>query len=252
MGDGGSIKITSRSSSMLETNVTAGPSRYLVLTEHTGGGSIITRVYLGGELISAREAGYRMGSGRKFEEFMQEQHDLAIGLLEKANQNTQEAAHKEAENNYLREALALLKKRQDREALDTLAEGVERYPGDALLLSYYGCLRARLGRGMKEGISDCQKAIRHMERLPFGAEFFLPVLYLNLGRACLAARKKKEAVAAFEKGLAADPENRELRQEMKRLGERKKPVLPVLDRSNPVNRYAGKFRHALQKKSKEN
>ncbi len=251
MGDGGRIKITSSSSSMLETSVTVGPSKYLVITEHTGGGNVITRAYLGGELVSASESVYQKESGRKFQEHMQEQHDRAIGLLEK-KEEAPAAAQKEKENNYLKEALALLKKKQGRQALDILAEGVVRCPDDALILSYYGCLRARLGAGRKEGISDCQKAIGHMERLPFGAEFFLPVLYLNLGRAYLSAQKKKEAVAAFEKGLAADPENRELRLEMKRMGERKKPVLPILDRSNPVNRYAGKLRHALHKKSQEN
>ena len=245
MGDGGNIKITSRSSSMLETNVVVGLARYLVLTEQTGGGNIITRVYSGGEVITTRNSRYQKDSGRKIQELMQEQHDCTVGQLK--NTKAASGENKDAEN-YLKEALALLKKKQHRQALDSLSDGVGRYPEDALLLSYYGCLKAKLGTGVKEGISDCQKAIRHTGRLPFGAEFFFPVLYLNLGRAYLAAGKKKEAIGAFEKGLAADPENRELCQEMKKLGERQKPVLPVLGRSNPVNKFAGKLRSALQKK----
>ncbi len=249
MGNEGRIKITSSSSFMLETNIAVDISRYLVITEHSGGGNIITRVYLGGEIITTQEFSCHAGSGLKLQAYMRQQHDRAIVMLKKTEE-VPAAGQKEAGNNYLRDALALLKKKQDRQALDTLAEGVGRYPDDALLLSYYGCLKARLGSGMKEGISDCRKAISHVERLPFGTEFFLPVLYLNLGRAYLAARKKKEAVAAFEKGLSADPESRDLRREMKGLGERKKPVLPMLDRSNPINRYAGKLRYALQKRSK--
>ncbi len=253
MGDGSRIKITSRSSSLLETNVTINLSRYLVLTEvlseRAGGGNIITRVYLGGELIDTRTSRHQRESGRKCHEQMQEQHECAVGLLKKAKMAG--GGQKEAEN-YLKEAMAFLKNKQYRMALDVLSEGSGRYPEDALLLSYYGCLKARLGDGIKDGISGCLKAIKHTERLPFGAEFFFPVLYLNLGRAYLAAREKKEAVGAFEKGLAADPENRELRQEMKKLGDRKNPVLPLLGRSNPVNRYAGKLRHALQKRSKDN
>jgi hypothetical protein len=75
-----------------------------------------------------------------------------------------------------------------------------------------------------------------------------PVFYLNLGRAYLAAGKKKDAIDAFRKGLQYDNGNSDLRKELRGLGMRKKPPVPFLDRSNPINKYIGMI---LQKAKNE-
>ncbi|MGE5808925.1 MAG: hypothetical protein ACM32I_07360 [Nitrospirota bacterium] len=70
-------------------------------------------------------------------------------------------------------------------------------------------------------------------------EVLYPVFYLNLGRAYVAGGKRKEAIEAFQQGLKFDGGNRELWKDLRGLGERKKPPLPFLDRSNPINKYIG-------------
>ena len=84
--------------------------------------------------------------------------------------------------------------------------------------------------------------------MPFGSEFFYPVFYLNLGRACLKANKKKAAMEAFKNGLKTDPENRDLLWEIKKMGTRKNPPLPFLTRGNPINQYIGKMLYKSSKK----
>jgi hypothetical protein len=89
-------------------------------------------------------------------------------------------------------------------------------------------------------VDTCERAIGILkEKVPFGEDFFYPVLYLNLGRANLAAGRKKKALDAFNKGLTMDNENREILMELRRLGIRRKTAVPILERSNPINKYIG-------------
>jgi tetratricopeptide (TPR) repeat protein len=92
----------------------------------------------------------------------------------------------------------------------------------------------------EEGIAICLKALKRLdETIPFGSEFFYPVFYLNLGRAYLKADKKQEAVAAFYQGLKNDPDNKDIHEELVRLGNRRKLPVPFLRRSHPINKYIG-------------
>ena len=84
--------------------------------------------------------------------------------------------------------------------------------------------------------------------MPFGSEFFYPIFYLNLGRAYLKGNRKKDAVQAFQEGLKSDPGNRDLLWEIKKIGERRKPPLSFLSRSNPINKYIGMLLYKPQGK----
>ena len=117
---------------------------------------------------------------------------------------------------------------------------IEDYPSDLFLLSYRGYLTATVENKPEEGIRICRDAIERLgSSVPFGSEFFYPVFYLNLGRAYLEAGRKKDAIAAFEKGLRNDPENHDILWELKKLGSRKQVPIPFLERSNPINKYIG-------------
>jgi len=65
------------------------------------------------------------------------------------------------------------------------------------------------------------------------------VLYFNLGRAYIAGGTKKEAVDALNKGLRFDKKNKDILNELNRLGVRKLVPVPFLSRSNPVNEIIG-------------
>jgi hypothetical protein len=84
--------------------------------------------------------------------------------------------------------------------------------------------------------------------VPMGGEVFYPDFYLNLGRAYISADKKIEALQSYKRGLMSDPENYELLFELSRMGQRRKPPVRFLERSNPVNKYIGMLFTELSKK----
>ncbi len=145
---------------------------------------------------------------------------------------------------YLRAVKAHLRSGKQKDAFRLLQQGAVRFPNDPLILSYYGCLQAIVDKKYRSGVDTCRKAITLLKKAEtFGEELLYPVFYLNLGRAYVAASKKKDAIEAFNKGLEYDNTNRDLLQELRALGMRKKPLVPFLDRSNPINKYIGMILH---------
>jgi tetratricopeptide (TPR) repeat protein len=230
----------------LGTNVILGGKKYLVLTEDFGVEKhlIITRVYLGGEIISTKKTDYKDILNTPYQEkllkaLMQSQHEKAVTMLRTTG--------KKSLPDYLDEIKTLLQKKNHVNALKLLSIALDDYPDDPFLLSYYGCLEAILNKNYKLGIETCSKAIKMFKgKTPFGQEFFYPIFYLNLGRTHLAAGNKKKAIEAFHKGLTYDHENKDLLREIKKLGMRRKPVVRFLSRSHPINKYIGMILNKLK------
>jgi tetratricopeptide (TPR) repeat protein len=109
-----------------------------------------------------------------------------------------------------------------------------------LTYSYYGHALARVERRVDEGLEMCQRGAE--------LEFFQPEVFLNLARTYLLAGQKREAVAALERGLTLDPDDTALLVQRLELGERQKVAVPVLPRSNPINRLIGMLRHKLKRR----
>jgi tetratricopeptide (TPR) repeat protein len=142
---------------------------------------------------------------------------------------------------YLRTAKAHVKGGRQKAAFSVLQQAVVHYPENPYLLSYYGYLQALVDKKYRSGVENCKKALTLSKHAALsGEEGLYPVLFLNLGRAFVAAGKKKDAVDAFQKGLKYDGRNSELLKEVRGLGVRKKPPIPFLDRANPINKYIGK------------
>jgi len=242
MTNGTKVTITSRYAHEFSSNITVDNVTYHVQTEDMGKKSckIITNVFLKGEIIASRKSDYAhllkvKGLDARIADIMEKHHKSVIaGFI--ADQSKKQKLKAE----YFSEVQQLLRRGKGRQALDTLREGLESYPTDAFLLSYYGCLIAIVENNTKDGIIICENAIKALDiSMPFGSEFFYPVFYLNLGRAYLKAGKKTEAVRAFQQGLKSDPENSDIQREIRKLGSRKKPPVPFLKRGNPINKYIG-------------
>ena len=141
---------------------------------------------------------------------------------------------------YLRAVKVSLRQGNQKEAFGLLQQAALQYPDDPFILSYYGCLQALVERKYRAGVEKCKKAISLIQQeSSFGEEMIYPVFYLNLGRAYIAARKKDDALEAFKKGLKFNSGNRDILNELRALGSRKKALVPFLDRSNPINKYIG-------------
>jgi tetratricopeptide (TPR) repeat protein len=152
---------------------------------------------------------------------------------------------------YLKAARAHLRDGQLKKAYGILLQAGAPYPDHPLILSYSGWLQAIVDKKYRSGISACRKAfVAFKSNNPETMKIVYPILYLNLGRACLAAEKKKEAVENFVKGLNHDRGHLELKKEMKRLGTRKKPPVSFLSRSNPINKYFGIVIHSTSQSSR--
>jgi len=145
---------------------------------------------------------------------------------------------------YLRAVRSHLRRGKPKDAYDLLLQATIQYPDDPLILSYFGCLQSIVDRKYRSGVEACKRAILLLKKQNlFSEEVLYPVFYLNLGRAYVAAGKKKDAIDAFKKGIKFDNENSELKKELLGLGVRKQPPVPFLDRSNPINKYIGLILH---------
>lgn len=136
---------------------------------------------------------------------------------------------------------------EQKRAYEILVRAVLHHPEHPLILSYYGCLRAIVDRKYRSGIESCRRGLQRFKpQDAYSAGIVYPILYLNLGRACVAAGRKKDAIDALHKGLRYDKGNRELKKELQLLGVRMNPVVPFLSRSNPINKYIGLVLHGSQ------
>src|SRR5512135_806078 len=139
---------------------------------------------------------------------------------------------------YFKAGLFLLKRNKAKEALSAFKQALISKDSDPRYMSYTGlCMALAEGR-TKEAVELCERAVEK--------EFYRPELFLNLGRVYLQAGNRKKAHVAFRKGLSLDRENRGIRQELERMGVRKPPVFPFLDRRHPINKMAGKVLHKMR------
>src|SRR6266705_570563 len=93
-------------------------------------------------------------------------------------------------------------------------------------LSYYGWCLAICSDRLDEAREFCEAAVR--------SEFYNPDAYWNLGRVYLKTGDRSLAFDTIVRGL-------------RRLGIRRKPVLPLFDRGHPVNRLLGRLRRSLSR-----
>ena len=144
---------------------------------------------------------------------------------------------------YIKEMRGYLKDGQQKQAYAVMMQANVLYSGHPLILSYYGWLQALVDKKYYSAVTACKKAfIGFKPADKHNAAVIYPILHLNLGRACVAAGKKKEAVDSFTKGLKHDPYHVELKKEMQLLGLRKKTFVSFLSRSNPLNKVIGILR----------
>jgi Flp pilus assembly protein TadD len=104
--------------------------------------------------------------------------------------------------------------------------------------SYLGYGVALSRRQIIEGRRLCRHAVK--------VEFYQPEAFLNLARTELLAGDRRAASDALDRGLALDPDHRELVALGRKMGRRRPPVLSFLSRDNPLNQILGRLRHAAR------
>ena len=149
---------------------------------------------------------------------------------------------------YLRQVKLHISRGRQKDAFALLRQAKVHFPDDPFILSYFGCLQAQVDKRYRAGIEASIKALAAVkEDSSFEEGKIFSLFYLNLGKAYVAAGKKKDALETFKRGLKYDTMNRDLLSEVRALGKREAAPVPFLDRSNPINKYVGKI---LRKPSK--
>ena len=223
---------------------------YLVDSEDQGikHAAILTRVYHKGEIIYSHKFSYKKmlhnpDLKKEISEIMARQREIAIEAL-KIEKTAQNVPYKK----YIKEVESLIDENMLERALQVLNDAEALYPNNPVIFSYQGYLDTMVNKQYSKGVKTCEHAIKVLsEEMPLGKEFFLPTLYLNLGKVYLAANRKKDAYESFKRGLEIDKNNEALFSELKALGIRKKAPVSFLNRSNLLNRYLGKLLHSKQK-----
>lgn len=130
-----------------------------------------------------------------------------------------------------RHGKSLLKEGDMDRALRAFEKAHKEDRDNPMYMSYYGMCTALRGGEMGLGLELCTRAIKK--------EFHRVEYYINLGKVYMAVGNKKGALKVFKTGLRFDPNNEELNKFLVELGFRRPPIVPVLKRSNPVNKYLG-------------
>jgi tetratricopeptide (TPR) repeat protein len=116
-------------------------------------------------------------------------------------------------------------------ALEFLENAVEVERNPLYCSSLALCL-AKEKRNFKEAVSLCKEAIKKDPKNS--------IHFLNLGKIHILANQKKDALRILNMGLRYE-ENKEIITELQGFGRRRPPVIPFLERSNPLNKYLGKL-----------
>ncbi len=104
-------------------------------------------------------------------------------------------------------------------------------------MSFLGVSMARSERNWKRALELCELALtmKHNEAQ----------LYLNLAEVYTSARRREEALMTLDRALASLGPHPRIKQARQKLGRRRSPALPFLDRQNILNRQLGILRHRI-------
>lgn len=97
--------------------------------------------------------------------------------------------------------------------------------------SYYGMCLALASSRVQAGLDLCERAVE--------VEFFNPDLMHNLARVYLKMGRKARAYALLLQALQLHPQHEGILRDLKSMGIRSRPVIPFLNRGNPINRLLG-------------
>ena len=142
------------------------------------------------------------------------------------------------------EGMTLFRNEYHGKALAKLRRAVELDRQNPLYISYLGLVVAQAQKKYEDAEQLCHTALR-MKRNE--VQF-----YLNLAEVYIYAGKKEDAVETLTVGLQYTKRDSRLTQALRKLGVRRPPVIPFLERKHFLNRHLGKLRHrVLQMLGKE-
>jgi Flp pilus assembly protein TadD len=136
-----------------------------------------------------------------------------------------------------KQGVRMLRDSHPHNALAHFRKAVDLDQHNPYYISFVGVSLARAERKWEPALKLCELALS-MKRNE-------PQLYLNLAEVYTAAGRREEALITLDRGLASLGPQVRIQQERLKLGRRRSPALPFLDRQNFLNRCLGALRHRL-------
>lgn len=122
-------------------------------------------------------------------------------------------------------------------ALAHFRKAVDLEKNNPYYISFLGVSLARAERKWKTALELCELALS-MKRNE-------PQLYLNLAEVYMSAGRREEALMTLDRAMASLGPQPRIKQARLKLGSRRSPALPFLDRQNILNRQLGLLRHRI-------
>jgi predicted Zn-dependent protease len=138
-----------------------------------------------------------------------------------------------------KEAVQLLKGGYSQKAVVQLRHCVEIDSANPYYLSFLGLATARAEKKWAEATKLCESALRLKKK-----EL---QLHLNLAEVYLASGQRESAITTLDEARQSFGPNARILKARSRIEKRRAPILPFLDRQNPLNKSLGKLRHRATK-----
>jgi Flp pilus assembly protein TadD len=135
----------------------------------------------------------------------------------------------------------LLKGGYPQKALTELRRCVELESANPYYLSFLGLAIARSEKKWAEATKLCETALQFKRK-----EL---QLHLNLAEVYVLSGERENAIVTLDQALESFGPNARLVKARSRIEKRRAPILPFLDRQNPLNKSLGKLRHRASKQS---
>lgn len=149
---------------------------------------------------------------------------------------TEQAKKAEADNAF-QQGIMFFRSSYYGKAVTALQRAVELDRQNPLYVSYLGLLVALAHKKYAEAEQICHTALR-MKRNQVQS-------YLNLAEVYLKAGNQEDAVETLTVGLQYTKRDVRLTRALRKLGVRRSPVIPFLQRKHFLNRHLGKLRHRV-------
>jgi tetratricopeptide (TPR) repeat protein len=104
-------------------------------------------------------------------------------------------------------------------------------------MSFLGVSLARAERKWGPALELCETALSLKRN---EAQF-----YLNLAEVYTSSGRREEALSTLDRALMSLGNDSRIQAARQKLGRRRSPALPFLDRQNALNRYLGIMRHRI-------
>ncbi|MDX1584500.1 MAG: tetratricopeptide repeat protein [Thermoanaerobaculia bacterium] len=142
----------------------------------------------------------------------------------------------------LKDGVALMRAGEHAQAIRRFEEVYksDKLPKPVSGLSYYGYCLAKIRKQYRQAIEFGERAINERPDDP--------AHWANLTEIYMMAGRRVKAVNTIEEALKRFPRTKLLLDIREWVGMRRTPVVPFLDRSNPLNIILGHMRHTLHQK----